>query len=305
MAEYRANTRNDLHRIGKMLGLNCDQIIDMQAVSAVLPFRVNDYVVKNLIDRGNLPDDPIFQLTFPQREMLADEDFKSMRDLVSGKASESEIHQAALKVRQKLNPHPAGQLELNKPKFDDDTLEGVQHKYNETVLFFPAQGQTCHAYGTSGFRWAQFIGDKNLRFASKEADQLVQYVRDNPQISSVLITGGDPMVMKTKLLRQYIAPLLDIPHLDSIRVGTKALAYWPHRFIQGEDADDFLRLIEQVRAADKHFALMAHSSHPRELEPAPARGALRRVISAGATVRCQAPLIKHVNDHQDIWADLW
>ena len=113
------------------------------------------------------------------------------------------------------------------------------------------------------------------------------------------------MVMKTKLLRQYIAPLLDIPHLDSIRVGTKALAYWPHRFIQGEDADDFLRLIEQVRAADKHFALMAHSSHPRELEPAPAREAMRRVIGAGAAVRCQAPLIKHVNDHQDIWADLW
>ena len=110
MAEYRANTRNDLPRIGKMLGLNCDQIIDMQAVSAVLPFRVNDYVVKNLINRENLPADPIFQLTFPQREMLADEDFKDMHDLVYSKASESEIHQAAVKVRQKLNPHPAGQI---------------------------------------------------------------------------------------------------------------------------------------------------------------------------------------------------
>ena len=76
MAEYRANTRNDLPRVGKMLGLNCDQIIDMQAVSAVLPFRVNDYVVKNLIDRENLPADPIFKLTFPQREMLDDQDFK-------------------------------------------------------------------------------------------------------------------------------------------------------------------------------------------------------------------------------------
>jgi KamA family protein len=305
MAEYRANTRNDLPRVGKMLGLNCDQIIDMQAVSAVLPFRVNDYVVKNLIDHESLPADPIFQLTFPQREMLADEDFKDMRDLVSNRASESEICQAALKVQQKLNPHPAGQLELNKPKFGDDTLEGMQHKYNETVLFFPAQGQTCHVYCTYCFRWAQFIGDTDLKFASREASQLVEYVRDNPQISSVLITGGDPMVMKTKFLRRYVEPLLDIPHLDSIRVGTKALAYWPYRFTEGEDADDFLRLIGQVRAKDKHFALMAHSSHPRELEPAPAREAMRRVIGAGATVRCQAPLIKHVNDHQDIWADLW
>ena len=59
----------------------------------------------------------------------------------------------------------------------------------------------------------------------------------------------------------------DLPNLHSIRIGTKALAYWPYRFIEGGDADDFLRLIGEVRAAGKHFALMAHSSHSRELEP--------------------------------------
>ena len=305
MADYRVNTRNDLPRIGEMLGLSTEQITDMRAVSAVLPFKVNDYVIEHLIDRDDIPRDPIFQLTFPQRGMLEDDDFQRMRDLVATEAPDAEIRLAADEIRAKLNPHPAGQLDLNKPRFGGDTLEGMQHKYNETLLFFPAQGQTCHAYCTYCFRWAQFIGDGDLKFASREAGQLAQYVRDNPQISSVLITGGDPMVMKTKFLRQYIESLLDIPHLDSIRIGTKALAYWPYRFTEGEDADDFLRLIEQVRAAQKHFALMAHSSHPRELEPAPARDAIQRVLSAGAAIRCQAPLIRHVNDHQDIWADLW
>ena len=132
-----------------------------------------------------------------------------------------------------------------------------------------------------------------------------RYVEENPQIDSVLITGGDPMIMKTKFLRQYIEPLMNIPHLNSIRVGTKAIAYWPYRFTEGEDADDLLRLIGEVRKAGKNFAVMAHSSHPVEFSTEVSQLAVKRLIDAGAVVRCQAPLIKRVNDHPDIWAALW
>lgn len=55
-------------------------------------------------------------------------------------------------IRESLNPHPAGQKELNAPK--EEKLTGVQHKYSETVLVFPAAAQTCHAYCTYCFRWA-------------------------------------------------------------------------------------------------------------------------------------------------------
>jgi len=304
---FRANTQRDLPRIAEKLRLSKDQLADMRAVSAVLPFRVNDYVIENLIDPDSVPNDPIFQLTFPQRGMLEEEDFRRMRDLVVKGASEPEIKLAADQIRGKLNPHPAGQMELNVPKLDGETVAGMQHKYQETVLFFPTQGQTCHAYCSYCFRWAQFIGDADLKFASREADQLVNYVRDNPQVSSVLITGGDPMVMKTQVLRRYIEPLLaaKLPNLHSIRIGTKALAYWPYRFTDGADADDFLRLISEVKAAGKHFALMAHSSHSRELEPPVARRAVERVINAGAVIRCQAPLIRKVNDNANVWAQLW
>ena len=304
---FRANTQRDLPRIAEKLRLSKDQLADMRAVSAVLPFRVNDYVIENLIDPDSVPNDPIFQLTFPQRGMLEEDDFRRMRDLVVKGASEPEIKLAADQIRGKLNPHPAGQMELNVPKLDGETVAGMQHKYQETVLFFPTQGQTCHAYCSYCFRWAQFIGDADLKFASREADQLVNYVRDNPQVSSVLITGGDPMVMKTPVLRRYIEPLLaaKLPNLHSIRIGTKALAYWPYRFTDGADADDFLRLIGEVKAAGKHFALMAHSSHSRELEPPVARRAVERVINAGAVVRCQAPLIRKVNDNANVWAQLW
>ena len=167
MKPYKANTRNDLPRIAEVLGLNGEEVKDMQAVSAVLPFKVNNYVLENLIDRGNLPNDPMYQLTVPQRGMLADADFQRMRDLVSREAPDAEIKLAAREIQARLNPHPAGQQELNKPMLDGVELPGMQHKYNETVLFFPAQGQTCHAYCTYCFRWAQFIGDNELKFSNK------------------------------------------------------------------------------------------------------------------------------------------
>ena len=307
MTKFKANTRRDLPRIAEKLRFNRDQLTDMQAVSAVLPFRVNDYVIEHLIDPEDVPNDPIFQLTFPQRGMLEEEDFRRMRDLVAKGATETEIKLAADEIRGRLNPHPAGQMQLNVPLLDGEVVGGMQHKYQETVLFFPSQGQTCHAYCSYCFRWAQFVGDADLKFASREANQLVNYVRENPQVSSVLITGGDPMVMKTPVLRRYIEPLLraNLPNLHSIRIGTKALAYWPYRFIEGGDADDFLRLIEEVRAAGKHFALMAHSSHSRELEPKVAQYAVERVLNAGAVIRCQAPLIRKVNDNANVWAQLW
>jgi KamA family protein len=305
--KYRPFQRRDLDAIPQLQSLPPDHRRDMKAVAAVLPFRVNSYVVDELIDWSNIPDDPIYQLTFPQPGMLAPADLERMRDLVDGEAAEAEIQAAARKIQAGLNPHPAGQRELNVPRLDGEVLPGMQHKYRETVLFFPGLGQTCHAYCTYCFRWAQFVGDDELQFASREADQLVAYLREHPEVSDVLITGGDPMTMRTRVLRRYIEPLLapELESLTTIRIGTKSPAYWPYRYVTDKDADDFLALCEEVRAAGKNLAIMAHYSHPRELSTPVAQEALRRLQAAGVVVRCQAPLIRHVNDDAEVWAELW
>jgi KamA family protein len=222
-------------------------------------------------------------------------------------AHEAEVREAARKIQRALNPHPAGQIELNVPRVGERPLPGVQHKYRETVLFFPSQGQTCHAYCTYCFRWAQFVGIDELKFASREAESLVDYLRAHREVSSVLFTGGDPLIMKSKVLRRYIEPLLapELEHITSIRIGSKAPAYWPYRFVTDEDADDLLRLFEDVRKSGRQIALMAHYSHPRELETPIAQAAVRRARRAGAVVRCQAPLVRHVNDSVQSWANLW
>lgn len=303
--KYQVYLRKDIDRIPELQGLPQDMRTRMRAVSAVLPFRVNKYVVERLIDWDAVPDDPMFQLTFPQLGMLEEEDGRHMLDLVTSEASKERIEQAARQIQRKMNPHPAGQLDLNVPRLDGEPLPGMQHKYRETVLFFPSQGQTCHAYCTYCFRWAQFVGLEELKFANREAESLVRYLRGHPEVTSVLFTGGDPLVMKTKVLRRYVEPLLDLDTVASIRIGTKALSYWPYRVLTDPDADDLLRLFEEVRAAGKHLALMGHYSHPRELEPGEAREAVRRVLGTGAVVRTQAPLIRHVNDDAGVWRDMW
>jgi KamA family protein len=305
--EFRPYTLRQLDSIPQLRKLPVEMLFGMRVVANVLPFRVNQYVLDQLIDWSRVPDDPIFQLVFPQPGMLEREDFEAIAALLRGNADAGTLNEAVWKIRRKLNPHPSGQQTLNVPELDGAPIEGLQHKYRETLLLFPAQGQSCHAYCTFCFRWAQFVGDPKLRFASREAVSMRRYLSAHPEITDVLITGGDPAVMNTANLAAYIEPLLapEYDHIRSIRLGTKALAYWPYRFTRDKDADDFLRLIEKVVAAGKQFAFMAHFNHWRELEPAPVAEAIDRLRSAGAVIRSQSPVIAHINDDSAVWARMW
>ncbi|MCA9255457.1 MAG: hypothetical protein KDA33_07455 [Phycisphaerales bacterium] len=279
----------------------------VRVVSAVLPFRSNEYVARELIDWDRVPHDPIFQLTFPQKGMLREDNYETIARLIRADAPAEVVENTAERIRRQLNPHPAGQMTHNVPRHHGEPVAGVQHKYRETCLFFPSNGQTCHAYCTFCFRWAQFVGDDDLKFASHEVETLVQYLREHRWVTDVLFTGGDPMIMGTKTLRRYLEALLhpDLEHVQTIRIGTKAVAYWPQRFVTDHDADELMRLFEEVVAAGKHLALMGHYSHPTELSTDIAQAAVRRIRSTGANIRMQSPLIRHVNDDATAWADLW
>jgi KamA family protein len=304
---FRAYTAKHLDALTMRAGLGAADRLAVRAVGAVLPFRTNAYVVDELIDWAAAPDDPIYRLVFPQADMLPAADVQHISALLAQGAAEPEIKAAAHEIRMRLNPHPAGQLALNIPDLGDEPLPGVQHKYPETVLIFPKQGQTCHAYCAYCFRWAQFVDEPELKMATTDVDRVMHYLRQHHEVTSVLITGGDPMIMGAPVLRRYIEPLLtpDMEHIESIRIGSKALAYWPQRFVTDPDADDTLRLFEQVVASGRALAFMAHFSHPRELEPPLVAEAVRRIRSAGGVVRTQAPLIRTINDDPATWAAMW
>ncbi|MGD9000500.1 MAG: lysine 2,3-aminomutase, partial [Granulosicoccaceae bacterium] len=239
VTRLKVYTERQFDQIEQLAALPAEQRFAMRVVAKVFPFRVNDYVINELIDWDNIPADPIFQLTFPQPGMLAEGDFNRVADAVRSE-DKAAIAEAVAEVRARLNPHPAGQQTLNVPMLGDDSLQGMQHKYRETVLFFPSQGQTCHSYCTFCFRWAQFVGDKDLRFASKEADKLHAYLKQHKEVSDLLMTGGDPMVMKTRHLKEYLEALLkpEFRHVQTIRIGTKSLTFWPQRYVTDDDADE-------------------------------------------------------------------
>lgn len=304
---YKPYTLKNFRHLPQIRRLPEDRKFAIEVVGNVLPFKTNKYVVEKLIHWDEVPNDPIFILNFPQKEMLLPHHFDAMAALVRGGASQEEIREAANGIRGQLNPHPAGQMEHNVPTLHGKKLIGLQHKYKQTVLFFPRKGQTCHAYCSFCFRWPQFTGMDDLRFAARQVGLLVQYLREHPEVSDVLFTGGDPMVMSTRNLAAYIRPLLDpkLPNVRNIRIGTKALAYWPYRFTSDRDAKELLDLFRDVRRAGKHLAVMAHFNHPRELSTNEVKEAIERIRETGAQIRTQSPLLRHINDASEIWSEMW
>lgn len=116
------------------------------------------------------------------------------------------------------------------------------------------------------------------------------------------------MVMSPEALSSYIEPLISDgapPHLETIRIGSKSLAWWPYTYTTDEKAKGILQLFERVVKSGRQLAFQAHFSHPHELEHPAAQEAIRLIRSTGAQIRGQAPLIRHVNDSPEIWQRMW
>ncbi|MFW6043028.1 MAG: KamA family radical SAM protein, partial [Marinilabiliaceae bacterium] len=304
--KYQIFSLHNYRKISQLSKLNADDLRNIDVVGNVLPFKTNNYVVDELIDWENFRDDPIFVLNFPQKEMLASEDFQKMARQIDQGADRVTVKKTANSIREKLNPHPAGQAH-NVPELNGKKLPGIQHKYDETMLFFPSQGQTCHAYCTFCFRWPQFVGMDDLKFAMNQTEYLIEYLKAHPEITDILFTGGDPMVMKASVLDAYISKILeaDLPNLQNIRIGTKSLSFWPYRYLTDDDADDVLRVFEKVTRAGKSLAFMAHFNHHRELETRAVALATERIRQTGAQIRTQSPLLNHINADGNVWSEMW
>ena len=304
----KSYTLSNFRDLPQIQNLSEETKFEMEVVGNVLPFKANNYVIEQLIDWDNIPTDPMYVLTFPQRGMLKPEHFAKMESALKNNLDKKEIANVANEIRLQLNPHPAGQMELNVPTLKDGTkLYGMQHKYKETCLFFPSQSQTCHAYCSFCFRWPQFVGMDEMKFAMQEGEQLVQYVSEHSEISDVLFTGGDPMIMKAKMFSKYVDALIEakLPNLNTIRIGTKALSYWPYKFLTDNDSEEMLDVFRKITDNGIHLAFMAHFNHINELSTPAVKAAIKEVRKTGAQIRTQSPILTHINDDAQMWANMW
>ena len=162
---FKKLLRTDLRQIFADKGIDDPDIEEREIVAQVFPFKINQHIVDQ-INWDNYQTDPLFQLTFPQKEMLSPEEINEVLVLKKANASREVIAQKVSDIRSTKNPAPANQS-ANRPFIDDDNepefIDGLQHKYKKIVLMFHKNAQTCHAYCTYCFRFNQFVGkDKFL-----------------------------------------------------------------------------------------------------------------------------------------------
>ena len=297
----------NFRQIPQFHNLTQQELHIFEVLVRIFPFKVNEYVLNHLIDWDRIPNDPMYQLTFPQREMLSEIDFNRISTLIRQKQDLKTLKKNIRSIHEKWNPHCSDQYQ-NLAILNGEFMQGIQHKYAETVLFFPKPGQTCFSYCTFCFRWPQFVSNQ-IKFAEKEVAKLCDYLSLHPEITDVLITGGDPLIMRTALLKTYIQPLISeihrFPHLQTIRVGSKALSYCPMRFIEEEDSSELIQLFKDIKIAGLNFALMAHFNHWKELASPQTQKAIRVLNQAGVCIRSQSPVLKHINDKPEIWTKMW
>ena len=124
---------------------------------------------------------------------------------------------------------------------------------------------------------------------------LFDYLAEHPEVSDILFTGGDPMFMTTKLIAQYFEPFKDpefLPHVKNLRIGTRALTFWPQRFTTDKDADELMTLLREVKeVGGRHVAIMSHLGHVRELQTDKVRRRRARCAAAGSSK--SPPSLRH------------
>ncbi|MHC4545300.1 MAG: KamA family radical SAM protein [Planctomycetota bacterium] len=175
-------------------------------------------------------------------------------------------------------------------------IPGLEHKYNSTALFLVSN--VCDGICRYCFRKRVFIDPQSTRL--RDIPEAIKYVRQHPEITNVLLTGGDPLVLKTSELENIIRQLRTIDHIEIIRIGTKMPAFNPYRIL---DDPTLPKMIETYSTGHKKIYIMTHFVHTRELTE-PAVTAVHLLQKAGAMIANQTPLIRGLNDDPQVLAEL-
>lgn len=174
-------------------------------------------------------------------------------------------------------------------------LEGLQHKYTQTALLLSTN--QCAMYCRHCFR-KRLVGlsDEEL---NKRVDEAAAYLTAHPEITNVLVSGGDAFMNPNAIIERYLEELTAVANLDFIRFGSRMPVTLPER-IYGDA--QFLGLFEKY-AKKKTVYLVTQFNHPREITPE-AEKAVSAMLSRGVQVRNQIVLLRGVNDDAGTLAEL-
>jgi lysine 2,3-aminomutase len=172
-------------------------------------------------------------------------------------------------------------------------LEGIVHRYPDRVLL--KLTPVCAVYCRFCFR-REMVGPQGRPMLSARAlDAALAYVAERPAIWEVILSGGDPLVLSDRRLREVTKRLAGITHVKIIRVHTRMPVVAPERITTA--------LVRALKVGDKATYVVLHANHARELTDA-ARAACARLVDAGIPMLSQSVLLKGVNDDAEALGDL-
>ncbi len=203
-------------------------------------------------------------------------------------------------IRALIVPREGELAEFGSPDASNEAsntvLPGVQHKYADTVLLLCVEA--CGGYCRYCFRKRIFMRDSSETM--RDFGPALDYIRDHPEITDVLLTGGDPLLLSTRRLAEVLRPLRDIPHVRTVRIGTKMPAFNPYRLLDDVALQELLA--EQSGPGGRVY-LMCHFDHPREFTEQ-AIEAIDLAVSLGVICVNQCPIVAGVNDDPEVLREL-
>jgi lysine 2,3-aminomutase len=166
-------------------------------------------------------------------------------------------------------------------------VPGIVHRYPDRVLFLV--NDFCGTYCRYCTR-SRVVGQGEILPEQVRLEQCLAYIRRNPAIRDVLLSGGDPLAIGDEKLQWILDRLRQIQHVEFVRIGTKMPAVLPQRIT--------LQLVKMLRRYHPLW-MSLHFTHPDECTPETVR-ACTRLADAGIPLGSQVVLLKGVNDDLEI-----
>ena len=247
--DYRKELKNNITTVDELkqyLPLSAAEEADLRKVVDIHPMNIPRYYL-NLIDMED-PGDPVRKLCVPDTQEL----------VVAGAMGAT----------------------TKDPYGDDkhDKGNGVLHKYDYTALVVTSE--YCAMYCRHCFR-KRMVGLPN-DLTVKNFEKAADYIARHPEITNAIMSGGDPLMLPTKVLKKMLDALKDIDHLNHVRIGSRVPVSYPMRLFD----DELISVLEDFNSKKTLF-IPTHFNHAREITPVSTE-AVRRIRKAGVTVNHQA-----------------
>ncbi len=178
---------------------------------------------------------------------------------------------------------------------DNTVTLGLQHKYRETVLILSTN--RCAMYCRHCFR-KRMVGASESE-VNRNFLETVRYISAHKEVSNVLISGGDSLMMSDRMIERYLQAFTEMDHLDYIRFGTRVPVVMPGRVRNDPGLQDIFARYSKK----KQIYIVTQFNHPREITEE-ATDCLRIFQEMGIVIRNQTVLLRGVNDKPETLGEL-